>query len=229
VNIAYKAGIGFYLTNGTGFTLYFRSTDKPNTGMSTCTSDTCEKNWPVFYASSLNFPLGLNASAFRVITAYNTTKIVTFQGYPLYFWAHDTKPGDTTGQGVGGFYAATVPAPVVPATTSTSSTSAAASPSVAQVKIPSGASANQSSLGNLGFYPNTITVVIGVNNTVMWTNNDVTTHTVTSLSVPTGAQAFNDGNLSPGSTFSVTLTVAGTYRYHCAIHPWMLGTIIVKS
>lgn len=231
VNIAYKPGIGFYLTNSTGFTLYFRSTDKPNSGTTTCNTATCEKNWPVFYNSNLNFPTGLNASAFGVITAYNSTKIVTYNGYPLFYWVHDTKPGDTTGQGTGNFYAATVPVPTQPATTttSTSTTSSAANPKAVQVTVPNGANSNQSSLGNLGFYPNTITVVIGVNNTVVWSNSDVASHTVTSLSVPAGAQSFNSGNLSPGSTFSATFTVAGTYKYHCGYHSWMFGTIIVKS
>jgi len=115
VNIAYKSGIGFYLTNATGYTLYFRSTDTPNSGQTTCTSGTCEKNWPVFYASTLNLPVGLKASSFSTITPYNSTKILTYDGYPLYYWAHDAKPGDTTGQGTGGFYVATLPTPTKPA------------------------------------------------------------------------------------------------------------------
>ena len=121
LDIAYKAGIGFYLTNGTGFTLYYRSTDKPYNGTTTCTSDTCEKNWPVFYSSTLNLPTGLNSSSFSVITPYNSTKFLTYSGYPLYYWAHDAKPGDTTGQGVGGFYVATLPVLTEPTTTTSSS------------------------------------------------------------------------------------------------------------
>ncbi|MGI0090172.1 MAG: cupredoxin domain-containing protein [Nitrososphaerales archaeon] len=35
--------------------------------------------------------------------------------------------------------------------------------------------------------------------------------------------------MNPGSNFSVTFTVPGTYQYHCNIHPWMNGIIIVKS
>ena len=83
LGIAYKSGIGFYLANGTGFTLYWRATDKPYSGITTCTSDVCEKNWPVFYASPLVLPPGLNSSAFGVVTPYNNTKIVTYDGYPL--------------------------------------------------------------------------------------------------------------------------------------------------
>lgn len=229
VGIAYKQGLGYYLTNSSGYALYYRSTDKPDSGTTTCNTATCEKNWPVFYVSSLNLAPGLNSSAFSSITAYNSTKIVTYYGYPLFYWVDDTKPGDTTGQGVGGFYVATVPVLAASAgsTVSTSSTSGV-SPYAAEVQIPSGASDNQTSLGNLGFYPNAIMVVIGVNNTVVWTNNDVVMHTVTSLSIPASAQAFNHV-LDPGNTYSVTFTVPGTYRYHCNIHPWMFGTVIVES
>jgi plastocyanin len=93
------------------------------------------------------------------------------------------------------------------------------------VTIPSGTGADSS----LNFSPSTITVVIGVNNTVIWANDDVAVHTVTSSTIPAGAQSFDDGSLSPGSTFSVTFTVPGTYQYYCSIHPWMTGTVIVKS
>jgi plastocyanin len=98
---------------------------------------------------------------------------------------------------------------------------------VVDVAIPNGTGA--SSASGLNFSPNSVTVVIGVNSTVMWTNDDVVTHTVTSSSTPAAAQPFNDGSLGPGSTFIVKFTVPGTDHYHCSIHPWMDGTIIVKS
>lgn len=121
VAIAYKAGVGYYLTNGTGYTLYFRSTDTPSSGKTTCTSSTCEKNWPVFYSATLIPPPGLDSSSFSTITPYNSTKIVTYDGYPLFYWIGDAKPGDTLGQGIGGFYAATIPTPTAATTTTTSS------------------------------------------------------------------------------------------------------------
>ncbi len=96
------------------------------------------------------------------------------------------------------------------------------------VIMPAGVSANQS----LSFEPKTITVVIGVNNTIKWTNDDSTAHTVVSTSVPSGAQSFGSSSalIQPGGTFTVTLTVAGTYQYHCSIHPSnMMGTIVVKQ
>lgn len=122
VGIAYKTTIGLYLTNSTGFTLYFRSTDTPNSGTTTCDVPVCEANWPVFFTPSLTLPPGLSASSFGTITPYNSTKIVTFGGYALFTWIHDKAPGDTTGEGIGGFYVATVPEPVVPASTTSTST-----------------------------------------------------------------------------------------------------------
>ncbi len=90
--------------------------------------------------------------------------------------------------------------------------------------IPSGVASNTA----LSFTPSTIKVKVGVNNTIVWTNQDSTQHTVTSGSVPSGAASFDSGNISPNNTFTVTLTVTGTYQYHCSIHPgWMKGTVVV--
>lgn len=74
------------------------------------------------------------------------------------------------------------------------------------------------------YVPDTITVVIGVNSTVTWTNNDVAAHTVTSDSA-----IFDSGNINPGESWTYTFTTPGTYAYHCDYHPWMTGTVIVKG
>jgi len=79
-----------------------------------------------------------------------------------------------------------------------------------------------------GYQPDAITLVIGVNNTVTWTNDDSAAHTVTSTSAPSGG-SFNSGNMNPGVTCTHTFTVPGTYQYGCAYHSWMKGTIIVKG
>jgi plastocyanin len=81
-----------------------------------------------------------------------------------------------------------------------------------------------------GYSPDTVTVVIGVNNTVMWRNNDTgTDHTATSTSVPAGASSFDSGNLASGETYSHTFTVPGTYHYNCIYHSWMTGTVVVAG
>jgi plastocyanin len=88
------------------------------------------------------------------------------------------------------------------------------------VNIVSGAGLNQSSTG---FTPSTITVVMGVNNTIIWTNDDSVPHTVTS-----DEGTFSSGNLNPGDTYQFTFPAPGNYTYHCSYHPWMSGTVIVK-
>ena len=75
-----------------------------------------------------------------------------------------------------------------------------------------------------GFSPDTLTVILGVNSTVVWTNNDRSPHTVTS-----DAGLFSSGNLAPGQAYSYTFTSPGTYQYHCTYHPWMVGTVVVKA
>ena len=76
-----------------------------------------------------------------------------------------------------------------------------------------------------GFSPDTITVVIGKNNTVQWINNDTAVHTATSDT----AGIFDTGTIPSGGSASFTFTTPGTYTYHCSFHAWMQGTIIVKS
>ena len=73
------------------------------------------------------------------------------------------------------------------------------------------------------FNPPSIVVVIGVNNTVTWTNNDAVTHTVTA----------NDGSFSaavhPGQNYTHTFETPGAFDYHCSIHTYMMGTVTVLA
>jgi len=77
------------------------------------------------------------------------------------------------------------------------------------------------SIANFAFQPASLQVAVGA--TVTWTNADSTAHTVTS---DTGA--FDSGSLAPGASFSQTFTTAGTFTYHCQIHPFMTATIVVS-
>ncbi|MGP8125865.1 MAG: cupredoxin domain-containing protein [Nitrososphaerales archaeon] len=103
-------------------------------------------------------------------------------------------------------------------TTTTTSSSAVSGP---RVSIAPGSAANTTSVY---YSPPTITVVIGVNNTVTWVNNDDAPHTVTALD-----GSFDSGNMNPGQTWTYTFTTPGTYAYRCSYHSWMEGTVIVKS
>ncbi len=75
---------------------------------------------------------------------------------------------------------------------------------------------------DFGFTPAALTVTAGT--TVTWTNTGQVDHTVTA-----NKGTFSSGTLSPGASFSFTFKVAGTFAYHCAIHPFMTGTVIVKG
>jgi len=110
-----------------------------------------------------------------------------------------------------------------------SSVLATTSPQITQISIVNGAGTTTSSKG---FSPNSVTVVIGVNNTVTWTDNDNTMdangylpdHTVTA-----NDNSFTSQPLNPGDTYTYTFTTPGTFPYHCNVHSWMSGTVIVKG
>lgn len=87
------------------------------------------------------------------------------------------------------------------------------------VRIPAGTG----STTTLNYSPNKILLVVGVNNTVTFLNQDSTKHTVTALD-----GSFDSGDMLPGLTWSHTFSV-GTYSFHCIYHSWMTGSITVKS
>lgn len=73
------------------------------------------------------------------------------------------------------------------------------------------------------FSPKPIQVTVG--STVTWANNTAITHTATS---DTGA--WGTGNIAPGATSSaISFPTAGTFTYHCAIHPSMTGSVVVSA
>ena len=89
--------------------------------------------------------------------------------------------------------------------------------------IPSGP-ADTITIRNFAFSPATLTVKTGA--TVTWINDDSAPHTVVS---DDGAPVpFASARLATGDSFQQTFTRAGTYTYHCSIHPSMKGTIIVE-
>lgn len=106
-------------------------------------------------------------------------------------------------------------------TSATTTSQGVPSGATVRVSIPLGSATNT---GSVGYSPATITVVIGVNNTVVWTNSDNAPHTVTAV-----GKSFDSGNMNQGDTFSHTFTTPGTYQYACSYHPWMKGTVIVKA
>ncbi len=78
------------------------------------------------------------------------------------------------------------------------------------------------SIANFAFSPATLTVSVGT--TVTWTNSDAVAHTATSDS-----NAWNTPLIESGRSASVKFDQAGTFTYHCAVHPDMMATIIVQA
>ena len=82
------------------------------------------------------------------------------------------------------------------------------------------------SSGSIAFSPATLTIKAGT--TVTWKNTTAAPHTVTS----DDGKTFNSGTSNPitaqTGTFSFTFTTAGTFPYHCEIHPFMKAKIIVQ-
>ena len=74
------------------------------------------------------------------------------------------------------------------------------------------------------YLPSTIVVVLGVNDTITWTNKVSLPHTVTS----DDGTSFDSGAMAGSGTFSFTFAKPGTYTYHCDIHPYMKATVVVQ-
>ena len=72
------------------------------------------------------------------------------------------------------------------------------------------------------FVPPSVTIKAG--QYVTWRNDDAIAHTTTENSTPA---AWDSGPLNPGTTYLRYFGTAGSFSYHCAIHPGMTGTVVV--
>ena len=74
----------------------------------------------------------------------------------------------------------------------------------------------------MSFNPASATVKVG--QTVAWVNSDSITHAPVQ-----DAGVFNGGDIAGGQTSApIKMTTAGTFGYHCAIHPSMVGNLTVN-
>jgi plastocyanin len=76
-------------------------------------------------------------------------------------------------------------------------------------------------LGDRAYNPGTLNVSVGT--TVTWMNTDSIPHTSTS-----NVAGWDSGILSAGGQFSFVFQTAGTFAYHCTLHPGMVGTVVVQ-
>lgn len=207
VLVGFTTEYGPFLTDAKGMTLY--TLNKDTAGKSTCTGD-CLKEWPALAAAdTLMLPPGI-AGALSTITRDDGSKQVAFNDKPLYTFDQDKKPGDVTGDNKDDFVVARIGGGgnATPAPSTGTSGGSESNASAVEIK-------------GFAFSPDTLEVSVGA--TVTWTNNDSATHTVTG-----DDGSFDSGNLDTGKTFSFTFSKAGTFTYHCKIHPNMKATITVK-
>jgi predicted lipoprotein with Yx(FWY)xxD motif len=103
VTTASVTGLGTILVNGEGFTLYVFAPDRQS-GKSSCFGE-CENLWPpVVLVDGIKVPLagsGVKASLLgTTMVATSGLEQITYNGWPLYLWHGDSKPGQVTGQGL---------------------------------------------------------------------------------------------------------------------------------
>ena len=118
--------------------------------------------------------------------------------------------GNSGSGGYGGGSPATTAAPAATSAGGGSTTSGAGTP----------ASGTAVTIDNFAFSPATLNAKMGQQ--VTWTNKQDIAHTVTA-----DGGAF-DHQMPPGATFSFTFDKAGSFAYHCTIHPSMTATIQVS-
>jgi predicted lipoprotein with Yx(FWY)xxD motif len=103
VGVAESADVGEHLVDAEGRTLYIFLNDSP--GTSAC-SDDCAASWPPASVDEGQDPAGGDGVTGEISTLERDdgTLQLTIEGWPLYLYAADTAPGDTTGEGVGGVW-----------------------------------------------------------------------------------------------------------------------------
>ena len=116
--------------------------------------------------------------------------------------------------------ATTAPVALVPATSVPSTSIPPTSIPASLVPTVSGNEVKVS-ISGYAFDPATITIKVG--QTVTWTNMDSVGHTVVA-----DDKSWFSNDLAQGASFSHTFSAAGTFAYHCGVHPTMIGTVIVQ-
>jgi plastocyanin len=109
-----------------------------------------------------------------------------------------------------------------PSTTSPSATTTATSTTTAAPSATATAAADTLTIQGTAFHPTMLTVKAGT--TITIDNKDSFAHTVTA-----DDGSFDTGSIAGGSSTTLDLKTAGTFTFHCNIHPTtMKGTFVVE-
>ncbi|MBL0886267.1 hypothetical protein HGK34_08290 [Myceligenerans sp. I2] len=94
--------LGTIVTDGDGMTVYQFDSDTQGSGESTCAGE-CLAAWPPVHGGDDVQADGVTGEI-GTITGSDGEPQLTLDGWPLYYFASDTQPGDTMGQGVKGVW-----------------------------------------------------------------------------------------------------------------------------
>ena len=96
------------------------------------------------------------------------------------------------------------------------------------VSIPEGSSVEGCETNNECYIPYGVKIDSG--DTVIWTNEDLAFHTVTSGKPTDGPNGiFDSGMFKIDEQFSHKFERSGNFDYFCSLHPWMEGTVVVQQ
>jgi predicted lipoprotein with Yx(FWY)xxD motif len=96
-----STGLGKILVDGKGRTLYLFEADK---GKSSMCDGACASLWPPLTTTGKpTAGAGISAAKLGTTKRADGTTEVTYNGHPLYTYAADQAPGQTTGQGIDSF------------------------------------------------------------------------------------------------------------------------------
>jgi predicted lipoprotein with Yx(FWY)xxD motif len=100
VSVSDLPGLGDVLTDQDGRTLYLFTKDTKEPSASTCVAE-CAAQWPPLTTATNEVDVsGVDAALVGTITRPDGGTQVTYGGWPLYYFANDTAPGQANGQGV---------------------------------------------------------------------------------------------------------------------------------
>ena len=210
--------LGTILTDPKGMTLYLFTKDT-TPGESSC-YEKCAQSWPPYSAAEpLTLPNGVDGELTTVSRTDGTTQIA-YNGIPLYYWAKDQQPGDTTGQGVGGVWFV-----VAPGAQFGAAATPVASPVASPAASPEAGGTVDVQLSEFTVTASATTFKVGQAYTFTATNAGSFPHEMViekagAMEEPLEADGGEAevGPLDPGGSDSVTVTFTEPGNYQIACH-----------
>ncbi len=215
--------LGTILTDPNGMTLYLFTKDTMP-GESTC-YEQCAQAWPPYTATEpLVLPRGVPGELTTISRTDGTTQ-VAYNGIPLYYWARDQQPGDTTGQGVGGVWFVVAPGAAFGVAASPVAFPVA-SPVASPAASPVAEGTVEVQLSEFTVTASATTFTVGQAYTFTATNvggfpHEMVIEQAGAMNEPLDAegQAAEVGPLDPGGSASVSVTFPepGNYQITCHV------------